>query len=664
MRLAVALPIAALALVFVATTAVSAAESPVRVVVWDEQQPAQKAVYENFLGNAIADYLKTRPAISVTSVNLNDPQQGLSDTVLDQCDVLIWWGHVRHREIKPETGQKLVERIKQGKLSLIALHSAHWSTPFIEAMNERAVADALAKLTAEQRKSVKVETVRPAYSVPKRDGEITPSSELVTQPDGSLLLKVKLPNCCFPAYRPDGKPGHIKTMLPNHPIANGLPATFDIPHTEMYDEHFHVPAPDEVIFEERWDAGEHFRSGAVWKIGRGRVFYFRPGHETFDVFKQPEPLTILENAVRWLAEQQRAPAVTRGYTIPVVDLSTETQRRIIVDREAGQYLGHPSTVLLEDGKTILCVYPKGHGKGAIVYKRSSDGGLTWSDRLPVPATWATSKETPTIHRVIDAHGKKRLIVWSGMYPARLASSDDDGQTWSELKQAGDWGGIVVMGFVEPLKTGPGQYMAMFHDDGRYFQQPAHPTKPPTFTLYQTNSSDGGLTWSEPRALFSRQHVHLCEPGQIRSPDGKEIAVLLRENSRKKNSHVIFSRDEGQTWSEPRELPAALTGDRHVAKYTADGQLFISFRDTTLESSTKGDWVGWLGSYDDIVQNREGKCRVRLMKNHKGFDCAYPGVELLPDGTIVTTTYGHWQAGEQPYIVSVRLRPEELLDRLK
>jgi len=101
---------------------------------------------------------------------------------------------------------------------------------------------------------------------------------------------------------------------------------------------------------------------------------------------------------------------------------------VIVDREPGQYLGHPTTVLLEDGKTVLVVYPKGHGCGAIVLKRSTDGGLTWSERLPVPGNWATSLETPTIHRVVDAKGKKRLIVWSGLYPARLSVSGDDGKT--------------------------------------------------------------------------------------------------------------------------------------------------------------------------------------------------------------------------------------------
>ena len=136
-------------------------------------------------------------------------------------------------------------------------------------------------------------------------------------------------------------------------------------------------------------------------------------------------------------------------------------------------------------------------------------------------------------------------------------------------------------------------------------------------------------------------------------------MLLRGNSRKYNSFVIFSNDEGLTWTEPRELPASLTGDRHTAKYAPDGRLFISFRDTMHVSPTKGDWVGWVGTYDDIAQGREGQYRLRIMDNTKGADCCYPGVELLPDATFVTTTYGHWTEGEPPYIVSVRFKLEEL-----
>ncbi len=352
----------------------------------------------------------------------------------------------------------------------------------------------------------------------------------------------------------------------------------------------------------------------------------------------------------------------RGYSIPLIDLATETNRQVIVDREPGQYLGHPTTVLLEDGQTIFCVYPKGHGRGPIILKRSRDGGKTWSGRLPTPKSWETSKETPTIHRVVDASGKKRLILWSGLYPARLSVSEDDGETWSELKPAGDWGGIVVMGFVEPLKTGAGRYLAMFHDDGRFFGAKPEPKTPTVFTLFQTQSTNGGLTWSTPEAVWKGPAIHLCEPGCIRSPEGKQLAVLLRENSRRKNSHVIFSDDEARTWSKPRELPGALTGDRHCGKYGPDGRLFVSFRDTTLESPTKGDWVAWVGRYEDIVNGREGQYRVRLMDNSYSGDCAYPGVEILPDGTFVTTTYGHWATNQEPYILSVRLKLSELDQR--
>ena len=350
---------------------------------------------------------------------------------------------------------------------------------------------------------------------------------------------------------------------------------------------------------------------------------------------------------------------SKGYSIPTIDLSKQAHRQIIVDREKGQYLGHPSTVLLEDNKTMLVVYPKGHGRGGIVYKRSNDGGLTWSSRLPTPKNWETSKEVPTIHRVIDAKGKKRLIMWSGLYPARLAISDNDGNSWSELKPVGDWGGIVVMGCLEPLKTGKGNYMAMFHDDGRFFKGKMKRKIDPVFTLYKTFSKDGGLTWSYPEVILARSDVHLCEPGIIRSPDGKQLCVLLRENARRRNSYVIFSSDEGKTWTDPRELPASLTGDRHTGRYSKDGRLFISFRDRTHETPTFGDWVAWVGTYSDIVNGREGQYRVRLMDNHKSADCAYPPVEILPDDTLVTTTYGHWAKGESPYIVSVRLKLSEL-----
>ena len=348
----------------------------------------------------------------------------------------------------------------------------------------------------------------------------------------------------------------------------------------------------------------------------------------------------------------------------LIDLDDQAYRQVVVDHEPGQYLGHPTTCLLEDGKTMLCVYPKGHGRGSIVYKRSNDGGLTWSDRLPTPANWSTSKEVPTLHRVVDADGKKRIIMWSGLHPAKLAVSEDDGKNWGDLQPVGDWGGIVVMGFVEKLSTGPGHYMAMFHDDGRFFAKTPAKNKARTFDLYKTFSTDGGLTWSFPESVYRSSDVHLCEPGCIRSPDGKKLAVLLRENARRKNSHIIFSEDEGKTWSEPRELPLALTGDRHTGKYGADGRLFISFRcnsptDKRKNRPFEGDWVGWVGTWEDLENGSDGQYSVRLKDNKKGYDTTYPGVEVLPDDTFVVTTYGHWSQGEQPYILSVRFKLSEL-----
>ncbi len=366
-------------------------------------------------------------------------------------------------------------------------------------------------------------------------------------------------------------------------------------------------------------------------------------------------------------------------TIPAIDLDGDKERQVVVDREPGQYLGHVSTILLEDGKTILAAYPKGHGRGPIILKKSEDGGKTWSERLPTPGSFETSRETPTLKRVVDKDGVRRIILWSGLYPVRMAVSEDDGETWTDLKPVGDWGGITVMGFTEELKTGKGHYLAMFHDDGKFIQGGegeywGSPAGEPTgfMTLYKTFSQDGGLTWSYPETVYSDSTIHLCEPGVIRSPDGKQLAVLLRENKRRKNSYVIFSNDEGKTWSEPRELPLALTGDRHTAKYGPEERLFVSFRVISPEGKKEGrpfetDWGGWVGTYEDIVEGREGQYVVRLKENFKSkggweYDTTYPGVEILPDGTFVATTYGHWEAGEEPYILSVRFELNEI-DRM-
>jgi trehalose utilization protein len=283
-----------------------AGAASIRVTVWDERQPAQKQVYTNFLGNQIASHLSSVPGFSVRSVALDDPEQGLSQ--LNDTDVLIWWGHQRHTEIRSEKAREIVRRIKEQGMGLIALHSAHWSQPFVEAMHERACLDAIASLSPEERpNAVMIETnLFPNFrSVPKYNALRTPATIYRKPTSAPVEIRLTLPNCCFPAYRADGKPSRIRVLLPDHPIARGLPAQFTIDQTEMYDEPFHVPLPDAVVLEERWEKGEWFRSGAVWNLGSGRVFYFRPGHEIYPVFKNRDVLRVLENAVRWMGEKRR-----------------------------------------------------------------------------------------------------------------------------------------------------------------------------------------------------------------------------------------------------------------------------------------------------------------------------------------------------------------------
>jgi len=360
-------------------------------------------------------------------------------------------------------------------------------------------------------------------------------------------------------------------------------------------------------------------------------------------------------AVLFLAIAVSAQAPIRWLDLDAEDAWQLGVEQVTVRQVPRRYLGHPTTVLLPDKKTMLCVHPAGHGRGAITLQQSGDSGRSWSEPLPVPASWKTSKETPTIHRLIDPKdGTARLVVFSGLYPIRSSLSLDEGATWTELAPIGDFGGIVAMSSV--VKLAGGDYAAYFHDDGRFFKDGK---KRSQFTVYQTLSHDGGQTWRDPTVIWTGADVDLCEPGVIRSPDGKRLAMLLRENRRRKNSHVMFSDDESRTWSKAVELPRSLTGDRHVGVYGPDGRLFLSFRDMAAGSPTRGDWVGWVGSFEDIVRGRAGQYRVRLSRNWRGTDCGYPGVELVDDGTIVTTTYGHWQPGGAPFIRSVRFRLEQL-----
>ncbi len=275
------------------------AVDPVRVLIWDEQQPEQKQGYDGkFLGESIAVFLEKQPGFSVKTTTLDAPDQGLGEAALDATDVIIFWAHKKSPALTNANAERVAERVRDGRLGFIALHSAHWAKPFVRLMQDRAKADALASIPEAERATAKWEFTNenPIYKGVKADSPLTPAMKK----EGDVW-QLTLPSCVFPSWRADGAPSHVTTLLPQHPVAAGLPAKWDIAKTEMYGEPFHIPKPDAVVFEERWDKGEHFRSGCVWNVGKGRVFYFRPGHETYPVYLQAEPLRVLENAARWLA---------------------------------------------------------------------------------------------------------------------------------------------------------------------------------------------------------------------------------------------------------------------------------------------------------------------------------------------------------------------------
>ncbi len=402
------------------------------------------------------------------------------------------------------------------------------------------------------------------------------------------------------------------------------------------------------------------------------------------------------------------------YTVSEVDLSVMqegTDKKYaylyslsVVD-DTADYLAHPDSVLLKNSD-ILTVYPEGHGKGAIRAKISKDGGKTWSEQLNnTPESWKDSLETPTVYRLQFTDGKtpdKLLLVsanpkWPGMTTPggfNCSLSSDEGKNWTEFERFYDKTSdcpvipIVAMASLTQLKENGkfvDKWMGLFHDSDFY-----------NYKTVLTFDENGNMHWSKPEKYFARyrkteKKARMCEVEVIRSDEGRgdTLCLIARSNSKKMNSLISFSNDEGETWSEPKEAPSALNGERHKAEWV-DGRLFITFRSINRgPEAIKGSgkkwvsegWVAWVGTFDNLLNGEEGQYRIKLAHIYNentaapeyiaNADTGYCGNVVLPDGTIVTATYGKFSPEEKTadgkyktYICSKRINLKDIDELIK
>lgn len=254
MRIAIVLLGCALLMVL---NAPSAPKKTIQVLAWSERTEPGDA-YPNGINGAVAEMLKNEKDVKVTVANLSDAEQGLAEDTLKQTDVVVWFGHRKHREVIDASVERVVRHVTERGMGYLPLHSAHYARPYQELMRIRA------------------EAVRYDFG---------------GKPPGAWLGGVK--NA--------GQPQTIRVLEPKHPIAKGV-QDFVIPKDEVYNNPFNVPTPDLKVLEGVWEGGEqHGSDGLIWNIGKGRIFYFRAGHETYPIYYQPEVQQVLKNAVRWLA---------------------------------------------------------------------------------------------------------------------------------------------------------------------------------------------------------------------------------------------------------------------------------------------------------------------------------------------------------------------------
>ena len=356
------------------------------------------------------------------------------------------------------------------------------------------------------------------------------------------------------------------------------------------------------------------------------------------------------------------------YELPANRL-TDIERSPGGDR---QYLGQPDMVRTSTGR-LITAYPKGHGKGPIIMKISDDNGKTWIEKNDTPSSWIGSQETPTLYVLPLENGKERIMMitacpgwgtdsngnktgWNTSY------SDDNGETWTEYKH---WYSNHKNGKENNVIVGMASLVQLKDESGNYIQKwmgVYHDYDYVNYRTYLTFNENGEEQWSEPEPYLSdyrniESTYRMCEIGMFRSPDGKRIVGLARSQSHNNPATMIYSDDEGKTWSKPMDLPGSLAGERHKAAYDPiSGRLVISFREIQYDLNgnntfdgdadwTAGEWVAWVGTYEDLMEQRDGQYRIEISKDYsksaKSGDTGYAGIVVLDDGTFIMDSYGHW-----------------------
>ena len=349
--------------------------------------------------------------------------------------------------------------------------------------------------------------------------------------------------------------------------------------------------------------------------------------------------------------------------LPIVDLSHDVSRQTVIASGAdGIYQGHPTTAVAPDG-VVYCVWTINHGGPCGPMAKSLDGGRTWSrcDEIMPSVYRETHRNCPTLQSIVRPDGGTNLVVFSAKKGGcGIVISQDGGKSWREAPTAKLSAGMPPTGFIM-LKDGTAALFGQVRNDPNVKTAHAKDDQ----SVWMSISRDGGWIWGPMRIVATAPQKNLCEPFCIRSPDGNELCLLMRENRHTANSMMCFSRDEGKTWTTPENTCWGLSGDRHEGVCLPDGRLFVAFRDRALGSSTYGHYVAWVGSYSDLRAGKPGDMRVHLLENMATnvWDTGYSGVELLHDGTILCTSYLQYRAEDKAHsVVCTRLMLSDIVNR--